>query len=71
MDLSLFWTFSGRMPKAIRSGLARRKTTQDMDDARYHLNRLALVLPGEYFVFDQRTRQFVASVDGFDGDRHR
>jgi hypothetical protein len=46
-------------------------TTQDMDDARYHLNRLALALPGEYFVFDQRTRQVVASVDGFDGDRHR
>jgi hypothetical protein len=46
-------------------------TTQDMDDARDHLNRLALALPGEYFVFDQRTRQVVASVDRFDGDRRR
>jgi hypothetical protein len=46
-------------------------TTLDVDDARDHLNRLASSLPGEYFVFDQRTRQVVASVDGFDGDRHR
>lgn len=45
-------------------------STQDMDDARDHLNRLALALPGEYFVFDQRTRQVVASVDRSDGDRH-
>jgi hypothetical protein len=46
-------------------------TTQDMDDARYRLNRLALAFPGEYFVFDQRTHQVVASVDRFDGDRRR
>jgi hypothetical protein len=46
-------------------------TTQDMDDAWDRLNRLALALPGEYFVFDQRTHQVVASVDRFDGDRRR
>jgi hypothetical protein len=46
-------------------------TTQDMHDARDHLNRLALALPGEYFVFDQRTHQVVASIDRFDGDRCR
>jgi hypothetical protein len=45
-------------------------TTQDMDDAREHLNRLARALPGEYFVFDQRTR-LVAGVDRFDGDRRQ
>ena len=38
---------------------------------RDHLNRLASALPGEYFVFDQRTRQVVASVDRFDRDRRR
>jgi hypothetical protein len=43
--------------------------TQNIDDARNHLNRLALALPGEYFAFDQRTRQIVASVARLDGDR--
>jgi hypothetical protein len=43
---------------------------QDMDHAREHLNRLARALPGEYFVFDQRTR-LVAGVDRFDGDRRQ
>jgi hypothetical protein len=46
-------------------------TTLDVDDARDHLNRLASSLPGEYFVFDQRTHQVVASVARLDGDRRR
>jgi hypothetical protein len=35
------------------------------------VNRLASALRRPYFVFDQRTRQVVASVDRFDGDRRR
>ena len=34
----------------------------DLETARYRMDQLALVRPGEYFVFDQRTRQIVASL---------
>jgi hypothetical protein len=43
--------------------------TQDLKDARDHLNRLASALPGEYFAFDQRTRQVIAGIARLDGDR--
>ena len=35
---------------------------KDLETARCRLNELASVIPGEYFVFDQRTRQIVASL---------
>jgi len=35
---------------------------QDLDDARHRLRQLALALPGEYFVFDQRTHNIVTSI---------
>jgi hypothetical protein len=34
----------------------------DLEAARSRLNELASVAPGEYFVFDQRTHQIVASL---------
>jgi hypothetical protein len=37
---------------------------QDLADARHRLSQLALVLPGEYFVFDHRTRSIVTSICG-------
>ena len=37
---------------------------QDLDDARHRLSQLALALPGEYFVFDHRTRSIVTSISG-------
>jgi hypothetical protein len=45
---------------------------QDLDDARNRLSQLAVAAhPGEYFVFDQRTRSIVASLNRSDCDRHR
>lgn len=41
----------------------------DLQDARSRLNQLVSILPGEYFVFDHRTRRIVASVDRLDCDR--
>jgi hypothetical protein len=35
---------------------------KDLESARRRLNELASVIPGEYFVFDQRTHQIVASL---------
>jgi hypothetical protein len=35
---------------------------RDLESARFRMNQLALVVPGEYFAFDQRTRQIVASL---------
>jgi hypothetical protein len=35
---------------------------KDLETARFRLNELASVIPGEYFVFDQRTHQIVASL---------
>jgi hypothetical protein len=35
---------------------------KDLETARFRMDRLALVSPGEYFVFDQRTHQIVASL---------
>jgi len=35
---------------------------KDLETARFRMGRLALVSPGEYFVFDQRTHQIVASL---------
>ncbi len=34
----------------------------DLETARFQLDQLASVVPGEYFVFDQRTHQIVASL---------
>jgi hypothetical protein len=35
---------------------------KDLETARFRLNELASAIPGEYFVFDQRTHQIVASL---------
>lgn len=35
---------------------------RDLETARSRLNELASAIPGEYFVFDQRTHQIVASL---------
>ena len=35
---------------------------KDLETARCRLNELASAIPGEYFVFDQRTHQIVASL---------
>jgi hypothetical protein len=34
----------------------------DLETARFKLDQLASVIPGEYFVFDQRTHRVVASL---------
>jgi hypothetical protein len=34
----------------------------DVENARIRLNQLASVIPGDYFVFDQRTRQIVVRL---------
>jgi hypothetical protein len=47
--------------KDVRGNPVWVDAVEDLDDARSRLNQLALTLPGEYFVFDQRTRQIVAS----------
>jgi hypothetical protein len=48
--------------KDVRGNPVWIDTVDDLDDARYRLNRLAEALPGEYFVFDQRTHRIVAKV---------
>jgi hypothetical protein len=40
----------------------------DLEDAHLRLNQLASILPGEYFVYDHRTRRIVASVTRLDCD---
>jgi hypothetical protein len=42
---------------------------RDLETARFRMDQLALVSPGEYFVFDQRTRQIVASLARPTSDR--
>lgn len=39
-------------------------SVQDFDDARHRMSQLAQAIPGEYFIFDQRTHSIVASVPG-------
>lgn len=40
----------------------------DLETARLRLDQLASVLPGEYFVFDQRSHQIVVSLVRLDSD---
>jgi hypothetical protein len=35
----------------------------DLETARFRLNQLASLRPGEYFVFDSRTHQIVAAME--------
>jgi hypothetical protein len=35
---------------------------EDLERARLRVNRLTSAIPGEYFVFDQRTRQIVVRL---------
>jgi len=44
---------------------------RDLETARYRMGQLALISPGEYFVFDQRTRQIVASLVRTNSNRFR
>ena len=41
---------------------------EDLETAQLRLSELASALPGDYFVFDQRTNQIVASVIGLASD---
>jgi hypothetical protein len=34
----------------------------DLENARRRVNQLASVVPGEYFIFDQRTRQILVRL---------
>jgi hypothetical protein len=43
----------------IRCGF---EAVQDLGTARFRLNQLALVNPGEYFVFDLDTKRIVVSL---------
>jgi hypothetical protein len=40
----------------------------DLQTARFRLNQLASLAPGEYFVFDQRTQQIAASLGQLNSD---
>jgi hypothetical protein len=35
---------------------------RDLENARSRVNQLASVFPGEYFIFDQRTRQILVRL---------
>ena len=48
--------------KDVRGNPVWLDCVTDLETARFRLNQLALVSPGEYFVFDQRTHQIVASL---------
>jgi hypothetical protein len=37
-------------------------TVGDLENARLRLSQLSSVIPGKYFVFDQRTRQIVVRL---------
>jgi hypothetical protein len=42
---------------------------RDLETARLRLSQLASALPGEYFAYDQRTRQIVESVVRLSSER--
>lgn len=48
--------------KDVRGDLVWLDCVNDLESARFRMDQLALVNPGEYFVFDQRTQQIVASL---------
>jgi hypothetical protein len=48
--------------KDVRGNPVWLDCVADLETARFRLNQLALVSSGEYFVFDQRTHQIVASL---------
>ncbi len=48
--------------KDVRGNPVWLDCVKDLETARCRLNELASVIPGEYFVFDQRTHQIVASL---------
>jgi hypothetical protein len=48
--------------KDVRGNPVWLDCVKDLETARFRLNELASVIPGEYFVFDQRTRQIVVSL---------
>ena len=54
--------------KDVRGNPVWIDTVEDIDVARRRLSQLAEALPGEYFVFDQRSHSIVASVSGQDCD---
>jgi hypothetical protein len=48
--------------KDVRGNPVWLDCVRDLETARFRIDQLALVIPGEYFVFDQRTHQIVASL---------
>ena len=48
--------------KDVRGNPVWLDCVKDLETARFRLNELASAIPGEYFVFDQRTHQIVASL---------
>jgi hypothetical protein len=46
--------------KDVRGNIVWLESATDLETARSRLSQLASVIPGEYFVFDQRTQQIVA-----------
>ena len=54
--------------KDVRGNPIWIDAVEDLDVARFRLSQLASVLPGEYFVFDQRTRRIVVSVPSLSSD---
>jgi hypothetical protein len=54
--------------KDVRGNPVWIDAVEDLEVARFRLSQLASVLPGEYFVFDQRTRRIVVSVPSLSPD---
>jgi len=52
--------------KDVRGNPVWIDTVEDLNDARHRMSQFAQALPGEYFVFDQRTHSVVASVPSQD-----
>ena len=48
--------------KDVRGNPVWIDSVEDLETARQRLNQLVSALPGDYFVFDQRTNRIVASV---------
>jgi hypothetical protein len=54
--------------KDVRGNPVWIDAVEDLELARFRLSRLASVIPGEYFVFDQRTHRIVVSVHRLGSD---
>jgi hypothetical protein len=54
--------------KDVRGNPVWIDCVEDAETARLRLSQLASALPGDYFVFDQRTNRIVASVIGLASD---